>query len=218
MVYVIEEMMGDILKPEHFQSRVRADMAFFETPKGGAVFAVGSMAWCGSLAHDNYQNNVARLTGNVLRRFRDSRKTLTMTRGRKPHWGGRRSTVGLTPEERFSVRADRRAVLAAVTLNVVAMIATFLLQPQFVEAAVTDLKFTEGQAGIVAAVLMAGSTVASLVACLWVRPTQWRIAASVALLGLLVANLASMLIHRLEVFCALQGVAGLCGGSLIRSH
>lgn len=136
-----------------------------------------------------------------------------MTRGRKPHWGGRRSTVGLTPEERFSVRADRRAVLAAVTLNVVA-IATFLLQPQFVEAAVTDLKFTEGQAGIVAAVLMAGSTVASLVACLWVRRAPWRIAASVALLGLLVANLASMLIHRLEVFCALQGVAGLCGGSL----
>ena len=51
--------------------RVRADLAFFETPSGGAVFSVGSIAWCGSLSHHNYDNNVSRITGNVLRRFRD---------------------------------------------------------------------------------------------------------------------------------------------------
>ncbi len=50
---------------------VRADLVFFETPAGGAVFSTGSIAWAGSLAHDRYDNNVARLTGNVLNRFLD---------------------------------------------------------------------------------------------------------------------------------------------------
>ena len=49
--------------------RIRADLAFFETHNGGAVFSFSSIAWCGSLAHNGYDNNVARLTGNVLRRF-----------------------------------------------------------------------------------------------------------------------------------------------------
>jgi N,N-dimethylformamidase len=51
--------------------RVRADMVFFETPNGGAVFSTGSIAWAGSLSHNGYANNVARITGNVLRRFLD---------------------------------------------------------------------------------------------------------------------------------------------------
>ena len=49
--------------------RVRSEMVFYETPNGGAVFSVGSISYCGSLAHNNYDNNVSRLTGNVLRRF-----------------------------------------------------------------------------------------------------------------------------------------------------
>ena len=50
---------------------VRADMTFFETESGGAVFSVGSIAWAGSLAHNGFENNVARITGNVLTRFLD---------------------------------------------------------------------------------------------------------------------------------------------------
>jgi N,N-dimethylformamidase len=49
--------------------RVRADMAFFETPGGGAVFSVGSIAWGASLPHNGYDNNVARVSENVLGRF-----------------------------------------------------------------------------------------------------------------------------------------------------
>jgi N,N-dimethylformamidase len=49
--------------------RVCADIVFFETANGGAVFSVGSIAWAGSLAHNDYANNVARLTHNVLTRF-----------------------------------------------------------------------------------------------------------------------------------------------------
>jgi N,N-dimethylformamidase len=33
------------------------------------VFATSSIAWPGSLAHDNYRNNVSRITKNVLDRF-----------------------------------------------------------------------------------------------------------------------------------------------------
>jgi N,N-dimethylformamidase len=50
---------------------VRSDLVYFCLEGGGAVFSVGSIAWTGALSHDGYANNVARLTGNVLRRFLD---------------------------------------------------------------------------------------------------------------------------------------------------
>ena len=48
-----------------------ADMTFFETPSGGAVFSVGSMTYAGSLMVDNGNSLLGRLTANVLRRFAD---------------------------------------------------------------------------------------------------------------------------------------------------
>jgi N,N-dimethylformamidase len=48
---------------------VRADMVYLEYPKGGGVFSTSSIAWCGSLSFNNYNNNVSRITENVLRRF-----------------------------------------------------------------------------------------------------------------------------------------------------
>ena len=51
--------------------RVRADMAFGETPSGGALFATSSIAWCGALSHNRYDNNVSKITANVLQRFLD---------------------------------------------------------------------------------------------------------------------------------------------------
>jgi N,N-dimethylformamidase len=50
---------------------VRADMVFFETGQGGAVFSVGSINWLASLAADGFANNVSRITQNVLQRFLD---------------------------------------------------------------------------------------------------------------------------------------------------
>jgi N,N-dimethylformamidase len=50
---------------------IRADMVFFECPNGGATFSTGSIAYAGSLAHNGFDNNIARLTGNVLERFLD---------------------------------------------------------------------------------------------------------------------------------------------------
>lgn len=52
---------------------IHADLTFFETPNGGAVFSTGSIAWSGSLPINGFDNNVARLTTNVLKRFADPR-------------------------------------------------------------------------------------------------------------------------------------------------
>ena len=56
-------------QPGRVHSFVRADMVYFETPNGGGVFSVGSIAWRGCLSHNNYNNTVSRVTANVLRRF-----------------------------------------------------------------------------------------------------------------------------------------------------
>ena len=50
---------------------VHCDMVFYETANGGAVFSTSSIAWAGALAHNNYDNNVSTITGNVLERFLD---------------------------------------------------------------------------------------------------------------------------------------------------
>jgi N,N-dimethylformamidase len=51
--------------------RCRAELVFFETPSGGAVFSTGSIAWASALSHNQYDNNVSRLSRNVLKRFLD---------------------------------------------------------------------------------------------------------------------------------------------------
>ena len=50
---------------------IHADMTFFETPEGGAVFSTGSIAYAGALGHNGFDNSIAKLTWNVLRRFAD---------------------------------------------------------------------------------------------------------------------------------------------------
>jgi N,N-dimethylformamidase len=71
MLHVIEES-GANTPPELTRSLVFADIVFFETPNGGAMFTVGSMNWCGSLGHNNYENDVSTITHNVISRFSDS--------------------------------------------------------------------------------------------------------------------------------------------------
>ena len=72
MLRVVEEVpvtrpgLGGTKDPE-----VRADMTLFTHPSGGAVFSTGSIAWCSSLSWNHYDNDVSRLTRNVLERFVD---------------------------------------------------------------------------------------------------------------------------------------------------
>ncbi|HET6470539.1 MAG TPA: N,N-dimethylformamidase beta subunit family domain-containing protein [Pseudomonadales bacterium] len=69
MLRVKEEFL--MMRPLGNDPDVRADMTFFETVAGGAVFSTGSISYAGALSTNDYHNDVARLTGNVLRRFVD---------------------------------------------------------------------------------------------------------------------------------------------------
>ena len=45
---------------------VRSDVVYFETSSGGAVFSVGSIAWCGALREGGAETPVGRMTGHIL--------------------------------------------------------------------------------------------------------------------------------------------------------
>jgi N,N-dimethylformamidase len=73
-VYLLtpEEMLAGFPGADAIENpKVRAELVFFETAGGGGVFSTGSITWAASLSHEGYQNNVARISGNVLRRFID---------------------------------------------------------------------------------------------------------------------------------------------------
>lgn len=67
-ILVPEEMLTHLttLPGPAADELVRADMVWFDVPKGGSVFSVGSITFCGSLPHNNFDNNVSRLLKNVV--------------------------------------------------------------------------------------------------------------------------------------------------------
>lgn len=71
-VVVPEELLSHLatVSGEKPARLLRADMTYAELPGGGAVFAVGSITFCGSLSHNRYDSNVSRILRNVLDRFR----------------------------------------------------------------------------------------------------------------------------------------------------
>ncbi len=60
---------------------IRADLTFFEAPNNGAVFSTGSITFCGSLPHANFDNPISKLLENVLKRFLDPAATFPMPGG-----------------------------------------------------------------------------------------------------------------------------------------
>ena len=70
-VLVPEEILSHIAtrsgKP--VSELIRSDIVIFETAKGGCVFSVGSITYCGSLPWNNFDNNISKMTANVLNRF-----------------------------------------------------------------------------------------------------------------------------------------------------
>ena len=52
-----------------WDGEIRSDMVLLEYPNGGAIFGVGSITWCACLSYNSYDNNVSRITENVLRGF-----------------------------------------------------------------------------------------------------------------------------------------------------
>lgn len=70
-VAVPEELLSHVntVTGEAPRDLIRAEIVYFETERGGAVFATGSITFCGSLSHDDYRNNVSTMLRNVITRF-----------------------------------------------------------------------------------------------------------------------------------------------------
>ena len=64
-----EVLVSDSRQGGTVNDRVRSDLVLLDHPGGGRVFSVGSIAWCGCLSANGYENTVARVTGNVLEEF-----------------------------------------------------------------------------------------------------------------------------------------------------
>jgi N,N-dimethylformamidase len=63
---------------------IHADMVFFETPGGGAVFSTGSIAYAAALSWNGFDNDLCRLTTKVLLRFRHDTAFEMPESGTKP--------------------------------------------------------------------------------------------------------------------------------------
>ena len=64
--------LGIFYHPAEGEPVAKASMTFFETPNGGAVFTTGSITWISSTLENNYQNDIAIITKNVIDRFLDA--------------------------------------------------------------------------------------------------------------------------------------------------
>ena len=60
-----------IYHPNKGEPWTQADLVFFETPNGGAMFSTGSIVWISAALENNFDNDVATITRNVIRRFMD---------------------------------------------------------------------------------------------------------------------------------------------------
>jgi N,N-dimethylformamidase len=68
---VTEELLSPIhtINGEKVEDLSRAEIVYFDTPSGGAVFSVGSITFCGSLWRNGFEGPISRLLENVVRRF-----------------------------------------------------------------------------------------------------------------------------------------------------
>ena len=70
-VLVPEEWLSHVAtrSGEPASELIRSDMVIVETHDGGYVFSVGSISYCGALPWNGFDNNISKLTANVLNEF-----------------------------------------------------------------------------------------------------------------------------------------------------
>jgi N,N-dimethylformamidase len=69
-MHVVEEInTSSLFEGGDTNPMVRGDVTLIHYPNGGAVFAASSMVWSGSFFANNYDNDMTRITENVLEKF-----------------------------------------------------------------------------------------------------------------------------------------------------
>lgn len=101
---------------------------------------------------------------------------------------------------------------AAVVISVVS-VAGFLVLPLLVGAASEDLSLSDQQVGFLSSTVLLGSALSSIGAFFWVRKLDWRRAAGVTLLLLLIGHSAALASSSLLAIALGLACAGLGGGS-----
>jgi predicted MFS family arabinose efflux permease len=107
-----------------------------------------------------------------------------------------------------------RAIAAVIALGVVGSI-VFLLLPLLVGAFSERLGLEAAQVGYLASADMVGMFVAAALATLWIRRSDWRLAALAGSLLLAACHLASALVVAWPLLLAIRLAAGIAGGSLM---
>lgn len=105
------------------------------------------------------------------------------------------------------------AVMAAVCISMIAM-GGFLILPLLIGAVAVELSLNESQLGMLSTAAMSGSAISSLLAVVWVRRVNWRLAGFLGLCLMLLAHAGSLLVHAFIPFAALQFIAGLGAGAV----
>jgi hypothetical protein len=118
---VIEEVLTNVSGLAGTSSPlVRGDVTYTTNAAGGAVFCTGSIAWGQALPTDGYDNDVARITGNVMTRFADAAPL--------PHLGGALDDQQAPIVDSWVARHDR-GLAALAALDDGAVVAEFRAAP-----------------------------------------------------------------------------------------
>ncbi|MFI7067661.1 N,N-dimethylformamidase beta subunit family domain-containing protein [Kribbella sp. NPDC050124] len=74
-MHVVEEInTSSLFEGGDTNPMVRGDVTLVHYPNGGAVFSTASMVWTGSFFHNNYDNDMTRITENVLNMFTSGKR------------------------------------------------------------------------------------------------------------------------------------------------
>jgi predicted MFS family arabinose efflux permease len=92
--------------------------------------------------------------------------------------------------------------------------AAIILMPMIIGGLIDDYRFTEQQAGNIAALEGLGLVVASVLAALWIRQTSWITGLTVAFLAYALLNLVSAGLDGYTLLLGVRFLTGLAGGSL----
>lgn len=109
---------------------------------------------------------------------------------------------------------SRRALTGLVVCGVVA-VSTVYLQPLLVGAMIVERGYSEQQAGVIAALDLAGTAVASLAGGIMLAALPWDLIARGALAILVVANICTLYVDDVVVFGAVRFVGGFGCGPLL---
>lgn len=105
------------------------------------------------------------------------------------------------------------AIMASSLLLVVAA-AIWLIMPVYAGAAAVSLRLDESQVGSLASADFAGLALASLLAPLWIRRVNWRVAASVGVTLILLGNFASVYVDTFSNLLTIRFLTELACGSV----